>query len=511
MSRKTTPTLRNQIKIGRFIATLRQQKGLTQKELADRLNTSQSAVARMEKGEQNFSTEMLSKISVALNKQIIRLGSQAINFRVEGGKKLHGEIQVRTSKNSAVALLCASLLNQNTTLLKNMPRIEEVNRIIEVLESIGVTVKWLANNDLQITPPKKIKLDQLNIESAVKTRSILMFLGPLIHLLPQFKLPFSGGCQLGRRIVEPHLYALENLGVNIDTNHGFHRVQVNKLHPAKIVMYESGDTATENALMAAAKIPGKTTIKFASANYQVQDLCLFLQQLGVKIHGLGTTTLVIEGQPHINRRVEFYPSEDPIEAMLFISIAATTNSSIIIKGCPIDFLELELLKLGKMGFKYEILKHYLAQNGHTKLVDIKTLPSKLKALDHKLYGRPYPGLNIDNLPLFVPIATQARGETFIHDWVYENRAIYYTELEKLGAQVRLVDPHRVYIKGPTKLQAAEVVCPPALRPATIILIGMLAAKGTSILRNVYSINRGYEDLANRLQTLGAKIEIMRGL
>jgi len=288
-------------------------------------------------------------------------------------------------------------------------------------------------------------------------------------------------------------------------------VSCQKLHPAEIVMYEASDTATENVLMAAARIPGKTVIKFASANYQVQDLCLFLQQLGVRIEGIGTTTLTVHGKARINQRVRVYPSEDPIEAMLFISAAATTRSSIVIERCPIDFLALELLKLEKMGFKYEILRRYKATNDFTDLVDIKTLPSKLVALEDKIHPQAYPGLNIDNLGFFVPIATQAEGTTLIHDWVYENRAIYFMELNKLGADITLADPHRVYIKGPTKLKAAEIICPPALRPAASILIAMLAADGTSMLRNVYTINRGYEDIANRLRSVGAHISVVTSL
>ena len=159
-----------------------------------------------------------------------------------------------------------------------------------------------------------------------------------------------------------------------------------------------------------------------------------------------------------------------------------------------------------MGFKYEILRRYFSKNKKTRLVDIKTKPSKLKALAEKIYARPYPGLNIDNLPFFVPISTQAKGKTLIFDWVYENRAIYYTELNRLGAQIELIDPHRAIVSGPTKLKATEIVCPPALRPATIILVAMLAAVGQSILRNVYSIERGYEDLCNRLSKVGAKIK-----
>lgn len=491
--------------IATLITNLRERSGITQGELAKRIGTSQSAIARMENGEQNFTTEMLAKISAALGKNIVTLSKGTMNFQIEGGHTLSGTVDTKTSKNAAVGLLCASLLNKGTTILKRLPRIEEVSRISEVLESLGVELRWVGA-DLHITPPAKIDMSKLNIEAAIKTRSIIMFIGPLIHRLNNFKIPQVGGCKLGSRSVRPHFYALQDFGVKIDTKSDHYAISYKKLKPGYVVMYESGDTTTENALMAAALIPGKTVIKFASANYMVQDMCFFLQALGVKIEGIGTTTLTVEGVADINMNVTYSPSEDPTETMFFLAAAAVTNSSIQINRCPIDFVELELLKLSKMGFKYKILKEYKADNGQTNLVDIKTFPSKLVALEEKIDSRPYPGLNIDNLPFFAVIATQAKGQTLIHDWVYEKRAIYYTELDKLGADTILADQHRIYIKGPTPLKAAQIVCPPALRPATIILIGMLAAKGTSTLRNVYSINRGYEDLANRLNELGAKIK-----
>ncbi len=497
------------VKIGERISEYREEAELTQNELARLLKTSQSAVARMEAGEQNFSTKTLFKISQIFNKEIISLSSETASFRIEGGRKLRGTIHTNTSKNSSVALLCAALLNRNKTVLKRMPRVEEVYRVIEVLVSLGVSVKWINKNDVEIVPPKKINPGKINAEAARKTRSVIFLLGSLIHLVPKFKIPQPGGCKLGERTVRPHLFALEKLGVSIKTTEKYYEVSLKKLRPAEIVLYESGDTTTENAVMAAAKIPGKTVIKFASANYMGQDLCHFLTQLGVEIHGIGTTTLTIYGKPDIDTPVTYYPGEDPIESMLFLSLAATTNSSITIKRCPIDFLELELLKLEKMGFKFKRSLKYKSRNGFTDLVDITTFPSKLHALEEKIHPNPYPGLNIDNLPFFVPIATQAKGQTLIHDWSYENRAIYYVELNKLGADIILADPHRVYINGPTKLTPAEIISPPAIRGAAIILIAMLAASGTSILRNVYSINRGYEDLALRLGKLGAKIQTLR--
>jgi len=428
------------------------------------------------------------------------------NYVITGKQKLKGTLTTNSSKNAAVVLLNAALLNRGRTILHDVPKIEEVNRIIEVLASIGVSVKWLGKNSLEICPPKKINLAGLNYESAVKTRSVLFLLATMIGWQKKFLVPQPGGCRLGKRTVKPHLYALENFGVQITTQAKYYQVTANHLRRGgEIVLYESGDTVTENALMAAAQIPGKTVIKLASANYQVCDLCYFLQKLGVKIKGIGTTTLEIEGRRNINQTVSYHISEDPIESMLFIAIAATTNSSLEIKRCPIEFLELELLKLEKMGFNYKILRRYLAKNGKTRLVDLKTYPSHLIALEEKIYARPFPGLNIDNLPFFVPIATQAKGRTLIFDWVYENRAIYYTELNRLGANVELADPHRVFVTGPTRLQSHEIMCPPALRPSTIILVAMLAANGKSILRNIYSIERGFEDLCGRLNKVGAKI------
>jgi len=199
--------------------------------------------------------------------------------------------------------------------------------------------------------------------------------------------------------------------------------------------------------------------------------------------------------------------------MFFVSAAVTTNSEITIKRVPVDFMSLELLKLKKMGLNFDQTKKYKAKNGFTDLVDltIHKHDGKLTALEDKIHANIYPGINQDNLPYFVPICAVASGRTLIHDWTYENRAIYYTEMTKIGSNVELADPHRVYITGKTKFSPADLVCPPALRPASLLLIGMLAADGKSMLRNVYTINRGYEDLAERLNSLGADIEVVNDI
>lgn len=498
----------SQQKIGYFIKELRERRGMTQEAFAKALNTSQSAVARMEKGEQNFSTEILSKISNVLEHQLVCINN-SIDFEVNGGRKLHGSIATNFSKNGAVGLLCASLLNRGKTTLHGIARIEEVNRVIEILESIGVSVKWLDKNSVEIVPPKTFSMGKINVDSAIITRSVLMIIGPLIHFVSKFSIPHSSGCKLGKRTISAHTYALEDIGVKIKTTSTEHVIEVSKLKPAEIIMYEASDTACENVLMAVARIPGTTTIKFASANYMVQEICFFLEKLGIKIEGIGTSTLVVHGIKEINQNIEYWNSEDPIESMMFISAALATDSELKILRCPIDFLSLELDKLKHMGLKYKILKKYKSYNERTSLVDIHIFPSKLKALEDKIHANPYPGINMDNLPFFVPIAIRAKGQTMIHDWSYENRAIYFTELNRLGANITLADPHRVYIQGGTPLKGAQVVCPPALRPAMIILIGMLGANGTSILRNVYMIKRGYEEIAERLNKIGADIKILK--
>jgi UDP-N-acetylglucosamine 1-carboxyvinyltransferase len=500
-------------KIGHLISQIRQERNLTQAEFARRLGTSQSAVNRIEKGHQNLSLETLGRISDVLNKQLISISGGGTNLRIEGGHELHGEITLKTSKNAAVHLLCASLLNYGVTRFKSFPRIEEVFRIIEVLESIGVQVKWLPGNDLEIRRPDELNLEKLNKDSARKTRSVLMMIGSLLHDYKEFKIPYAGGCKLGARTVTPHLFALEEFGVGIVATTGHYNVTVDKKPAGRIVLYESGDTVTTNTLLAAARTSSETIIQFASANYMVQEICFFLQKLGVKIDGIGTSTLRVVGVDNIKKNVTYAPSEDPIEAMFFVSAAVTTNSAITVKRVPIDFMALELLKLEKMGLQFEESERYKAANGKTDLVDLKIQKhdGDLRALTEKIHANVYPGLNQDNLPYFVPIACVAKGRTLIHDWTYENRAIYYTELTKIGAQVELADPHRVYINGPSKFSAADVVCPPALRPASLLLIGMLAANGISMLRNVYTINRGYEDLAERLNSLGANITVISDL
>ena len=500
--------------MGTMIREAREQRGWTQSELATALDTSQSAVHRIEQGGQNLSLKMIGRIAEALDRTLLTIGPAGpVNLRVVGDQRLSGDIVVKTSKNASVALLCASLLNKGRTTLRNVARIEEVNRIIEVLGSIGVSWRWIDDtNDLEIEPPSSLDLSGIDVDAARMTRSIIMLLGPLSHEHPSFRLPHAGGCDLGTRTVQPHLIALRPFGIEVGTSDGFYDVVAADADAPErpIVLTERGDTVTENALLTAARRSGITVIRNASSNYMVQDLCFFLRALGVKVDGVGTTTLTVTGVEEIDVSVDYAPSEDPIEAMTLLTAGIVTASTLTVRRVPIEFLEVELATLSEMGQCCDVSAEYLAANGMTRLVDVTTHPSDLIAPIDKIHPLPFPGLNIDNLPFFAVIAAMASGSTIVHDWVYENRAIYLTDLAKLGADVRLLDPHRLAVHGPTRWRAAELMCPPALRPAVVMLLAMVATPGTSTLRNIYAINRGHEDLPDRLNSVGANIEVFRG-
>lgn len=426
-------------------------------------------------------------------------------YEVHGGKRLSGTIQTGSGKNATIALLFAALLIKGKTVLKEMTKVQEVHRVLELLQSIGVQYTWLNDTTIEINTKGKLRLGDIDKKACASGRISVLLLGALAKREKSYTLYQPAGCNLGKRTINPHIFALEKLGISITPSGDHYNVETEKLKGTDVVMYESGDTTTENVIMAAVLAKGTTVIKFASSNYMVQDLCHFLKKAGANIDGIGTTTLTITGVAALHPQVEYSISPDPIDAMAWIALAITTQSTITITNCPLDFLELELEKLSVMGQKFILSNKRNAKDGKGVICDIQILPSTLVALPDKIYGRPFPGLNIDNLPFFAPIATRAKGKTLIHDWPYENRALYNLEFQKMGANVILLDPHRVIIEGPTQLTAAEIIAPNAIRPAMSILIAMIAAKGTSILRSIYPIERAYDNLIERLQSIGVDI------
>ncbi len=497
--------------IGTLIRDARRHRGISKEQLAKALELSVDDIERLEAGARTIDMQTIEAVAAALQSPDNRPAIGTMNLRIRGNTKLSGTVDVRTSKNAAVALLCASLLNHGRTVLRGLAQIEEVNRILEVLESIGVSVKWSADkSELELRRPDELNMAGMDVEAARRTRSILMFMGPLLHEMGEFRLPYAGGCDLGSRTVTPHLHALNRFGLEVKATEGWYEAEVDERSDETrfITLTERGDTVTENVLMAAALYPGQTVIRNASPNYMVQDLCFFLEELGVSVDGIGTTTLRVIGKDRIDVDVAFAPSEDPIEAMSWVTAAIVTNSQLEIRRVPVEFLEVELAILGEMGLRYDLSPEYAAENGGTRLADITVYPSELRAAKDKIHPMPFPGLNIDNLPFFAVIAASAKGKTLIHDWVYDNRAIHLMELNKFGARTQLLDPHRLMVEGPTAWRSHDLVSPPALRPAVCLLLASLAVeRGNSVLRDVYVINRGYEDLPNRLNALGADIEV----
>src|SRR3954465_8544437 len=406
-------------RIGSLVRDAPRPPGPPQQQPADRRRPTQSAVPRIEQGGQNLTLELPGRLSTALESELINLGPTCpTHLRVAGGHQLHGSVTVKSSKNAAVALLCASLLNRGRTTLRNVARIVEVDRILDVLTSIGVSATWdAAGRDLTLVVPEQLDLSSIDADAARRTRSIIMFLGPLLHRADTFELPYAGGCNLGTRTVEPHMSALRPFGLEVKAPDGSYHATVNRvIEPERpIVLTERGDTVTENALMAAARHDGTTTIRNASPNYMVQDLCLYLEKLGVGIDGFGTTTLVVTGRSVLDADVDYPLSEDPVEAMSLLTAGIVTNSELTVCRAPIEFLEIELAVLAEMGLRYQLSPEYLADNGHTRLADITISPSELRAPLDKIHPMPFPGLNIDNLPFFAVIAASAQGPTLIHD------------------------------------------------------------------------------------------------
>jgi len=438
----------------------------------------------------------------------------ALQWKVKGGHQLLGTITAKGSKNSALAIVSAALLTPGPVILTQIPRISDVCDLVSVLRSAGSSVVWLDDNTLEIQRPPILDFDSLDIEASRRTRAVVLLVAALVRDHDDFILPLPGGCSLGDRSLGPHIDVLEQLGLEVDYHADGLRVsrsQVSRLNTT-VTLLESGDTVTENAvLIAVAMKRQRVQICNASCNYMVQDLCLFLQRTGsVSIEGIGSACLTISYQETEAPRPLIYSIlEDPIEAFFFIAAAIVTRSCLQIKRVPVDFISLELRLLQKMGVSIERFRQYPAANGATTLCDLEVSAQgrSLIALQQKIHPNVYPfGVNVDCLPTFGPIAALCEGETLLHDWMYEKRASYFALLECFGARVELLDPHRACIYGSTDLKSADCPLPPALRPASMVLLAALATPGVSSLHEVGVLSRGYEDLVGRLRSLGALID-----
>ncbi len=406
-------------------------------------------------------------------------------FVINGGRKLEGSIRVGGMKNAA------TLLTTQRCTIRNVPRISDVDALLELIQSLGAVVEH--DGSTVTIEAKQIGLEQLDKQRVKAMRSSILLLGPLLARLGSVTLPYPGGCIIGNRPIDDHLEGLKLLGANVEDDGKIVVLSSRRrLTGAEILMPHFSVTATENLLMAAATAKGTTTIQLAAAEPHVQDLTRCLIAMGARIEGLGTHRLVIRGVDTLSG-VDYTIIPDQIEAGTFAVAAAVTSGAITITDVIPDHMDLVALKLEQIGVKVRFEDRAMH------------VTSSFPLKSFKAQAMPYPGFPTDLQAPFGVLATQCSGTSLIHDPLYEGRLGYISELVKMGANAVICDPHRVLITGPTPLYGREV---PSLdiRAGATLVIAALVAEGETILNRADILDRGYEKLVERLTALGAKIE-----
>jgi len=415
----------------------------------------------------------------------------ADKFVINGGKELNGEVKIGGSKNAAGPALIACLLTQDECVVDNIPFIDDISNILDVLKSMGVKVEKTGDKTVKVSA-EKVAPEKMDFEKASKTRISVLFFGALLARVKDFKMPPPGGDRIGLRPISVQLRALEKFGAKIERHDNVYEVNCKKLKGKEIVLEEFSVTATEAVMMAAVLAEGQTIIKGAAAEPHVQDLGEMLLKMGAEIEGLGTHTIKIEGVKKLHGCAHSV-IPDPIEAGTFIVIGAMAPGKVKVTGINLSHLDLFLAKLEEMGVVMEKGKDYVLVSHSPKL-----LATKVQAL-------PYPGFPTDLLPIIIPLLISAEGKSLVHDPLYENRFNYIQELKKMGADIEMVDPHRTFVFGPTKLSGAKIDSWD-IRAGACLVIAALAAAGKTTIENVFQIDRGYERIEERLQKLGADIK-----
>lgn len=412
-------------------------------------------------------------------------------FIVTGGQKLQGEVRIQGSKNSAFPILAACLLAKGTCQINNVPDISDVKNFLAILEYLGARVEF-ADHTVTIDTSRVANRD-LPQELMSKLRGSIVIVGALLARFGKVRFAYPGGDAIGRRPIDLHLEGFRKLGATVRESDELVEVAAQKLTGARIVLGFTTVTCTENLVLAAVKASGVTEIRLAAAEPHVQALCIFLNLLGAKIEGIGSANLKITGSSRLGQG-GFILNSDEIVTMTFCAAAAATRGQVRITGAETSLLDAPLAVLQRMGVDLRT-----AENE----IEIITPAGAYKAT--KIVTGVYPQLLTDYQPLLGVLATQAEGETLIHDWVYEGRQGYLRALQEMGARIEFDDVHRARIYGPTGLHGIEIKTPD-IRAGASILIAALIAKGQSILYNAEIIDRGYEKLDERLNSLGARIE-----
>ena len=423
-------------------------------------------------------------------------------FNIQGGKKLRGTIPVMGAKNAAGPIIAATTLIRDSVVLRNVPDISDVSAILDIVESMGASVERNTDHSVVIDATH-LDVATINYDLIKKIRFSIFFLGCLARRFGKIQMAIPGGCSIGSRPLDAHFSALRDLGYECTVADQWITVEKKSDPRGSIVMSEFSVTGTETAILASVLCDDSVTIRCAAADHVVQDLCWFLNAAGAEIGGVGTHILSITGVKSLHA-TEYTIMPDPIETGTFIALAAATRGSIEIQNAAPEFLSLEMRKFEDIGVTCALKDVRRSVHGVYDLATIVPHVQHSIRPIKKLHSMPYPGFTPDLMQPFALLMTQAQGISLIHDWMYDGRLRYVSELQKMGANITVMDPHRVLIVGPTPLYAKEIMSYDLRAGATLVLAGLIA-EGETVIRGVEQVDRGYERLEERLQKLGAVI------
>jgi len=430
-------------------------------------------------------------------------------FIIEGGKCLKGEIEVKGSKNATTPILAATLLTKEPCFIDNLPLIEDVFRMLELIKGLGAEVEWVGENKVRIRAKEIINLLDSSLIS--KMRSSVLMMGPLLARFGNVEMNHPGGCIIGTRTINTHLNAFKDLGAKVEVWRGGGKVNAkdswgrsektntyslkatNDFGGGEVILDEFSVTGTENVMMACALSPRLTTLKITAAEPHVQALADFLRKMGVFIKGEGSHTIEMKGAKKL-RGVDYFIPYDYIEAGTFILMALAAKGKIKVINVPVEHLTLFFKKVKSSGGNIEIINNRTVLANHSPRMRM----DKIQAL-------PYPGIPTDLQSIFGVLATQTEGLTLIHDPLYDGRLKYLEEINKMGAEIIICDPHRAVINGPTELFGTELGSLDLRGGAALIVAGLIA-RGRTTIKDVSQIDRGYEKIEERLKKLGAEIK-----
>jgi UDP-N-acetylglucosamine 1-carboxyvinyltransferase len=418
-------------------------------------------------------------------------------FVVEGRQRLQGRIRPAGNKNAALPCLAATALSNEPVTLENVPRIRDVETFLEIVASLGAAVAWTAKNEVTIDA-SGVENGAIDTALAQRIRASLLLAGPLLARFGRVQLPPPGGDVIGRRRMDTHFLAFEALGANVTLDGNF-TIEASKLRGGDMFLDEPSVTGTENAVMAAVRAVGKTTIRNAAAEPHVQDLCHLLNAMGAKVSGIGTHVLEIEGVDHLGG-ARFRIGADHIETGSFIGLAAVTGSDLTIEDAPLEHLDSTLLGFRRLGIECETRGRDLLVHGSGEHRVRQDAFGQVPKVD----DGPWPAFPADLTSIALVAATQCHGTVLIHEKMFESRMFFTDKLVALGASIILCDPHRAVVVGPTPLKGGTVESPD-IRAGMALLIAALGAEGTSRIHNIRQIERGYEAIDERLTALGAQI------